>query len=504
MPQPPNILLITTDQQHWNTLGAINPRIHTPALDRLAAEGSRFTRAYCNNPVCSPSRSTMLTGLYPSQHGCWSIGVKLPEDVPTISGILSEQGYATSLIGKAHFHPTESAPGQESIERHPILRDLDFWRRFHGPWYGFQHVELSRAHAGEHLVGAHYALWMEEKGLKNWRDYFDAWPADGKAYRRHHHWDLPEEFHYSTWTAERTIAAIDGGVQDDEPFFVWASFHDPHPPYLVPAPWDSLYDPAEMEPGKLAPGEMDQLAEHFHKTQEDHPDYSDYHETPYHTHGFNSHRVEEARSRKDMAVYYGMISFVDQQVGRILDRLDGLGITNNTIVVFTTDHGHFTGQHGLWHKGPFHYEDLLRLPFLVRQPGTVARGAVSASLQSLVDLAPTFLTAAGLEPPGMMQGVSQWDVWQGRRHSARSSVIVENRDQPTRVHLRTYIEDRYKLTIYRDRPEGELFDLQDDPGELFNRWNDPAWATIRCGMFQRFLNAELCREPMRFPRIAGA
>jgi arylsulfatase A-like enzyme len=128
-----NVLLITSDQQHWDTLGATNPRIRTPALDRLASEGTRFERAYCNNPVCSPSRATIITGLYPSWHGCWTIGVKLAEDVPTVGDIFRDHGYATALIGKAHFQPLASRPEQESLECQPILRDLNFWRGFHGP-----------------------------------------------------------------------------------------------------------------------------------------------------------------------------------------------------------------------------------------------------------------------------------------------------------------------------------------------------------------------------------
>src|SRR5689334_3736817 len=126
MNTPLNILLITSDQQHHSTLGCINPRIQTPHLDRLAREGIRFDRAYCNNPLCSPSRSTIITGLYPSQHHCWTIGVKLPEDVPTVGSLLSRAGYQSSLIGKAHFQPLACTGDQTSLECQPTLRDLDF------------------------------------------------------------------------------------------------------------------------------------------------------------------------------------------------------------------------------------------------------------------------------------------------------------------------------------------------------------------------------------------
>ncbi len=501
-----NLLLITSDQQHWNTLGAINPKISTPHLDRLCREGTRFSRAYCNSPVCSPSRATLITGQYPAWHGCWTIGVKLPEDVPTIGDTLTAAGYDTTLIGKAHFQPLASDPehGQQSLECQPTLRDLEFWRHFHGPWYGFNHVEVSRNHADESHAGQHYALWLEEHGLTNWRDYFQPWPPDPDAPRRLHRWELPQELHYTTWTAERSMAALERSAAEQQPFFLWASFHDPHPPYLVSEPWDSIYDPAEMEPGTLLPGEFDRMPPHFALTQEANPDFTPWRETPWANHGFHSHRIADAALRKNMAVYFGMISFMDAQIGRILEKLDALGLADNTLVVFATDHGHLLGQHGLIAKGAFHYEDLLRLPCIVRWPGVVPAGAHSASLQSLVDLAPTFLSACGLSVPGAMQGVNQLPVWKGETASARDMVVTEFRHQPTAVHLRSYIDARYKLTVYRDRDYGELFDLENDPGERFNLWNDPQHAALREEMLQKGLNAEIVREPMRLPRIAHA
>jgi uncharacterized sulfatase len=184
--------------------------------------------------------------------------------------------------------------------------------------------------------------------------------------------------------------------------------------------------------------------------------------------------------------------------------LDELGIAKNTIVVFSTDHGHLMGQHGLTAKGAFPYEDLIRVPFIVRWPGKTPAGQNSNALQSLVDLAPTFLKAAHGEIPGWMQGVNQGAVWQGDEKAARDSAFCEFRHQPTKVHLRTYVEERYKMTLYRDQTYGELFDLQDDPSEMHNRWDDPNFAEIKCALMRRCLNAELQREPMRYPRIAGA
>ncbi len=500
----PNILLITSDQQHWSTLGAINPSIRTPALDRLCAEGTRFSRAYCPNPVCSPSRSSIITGQYPSVHGCWTIGVKLAESVPTVGASLSAAGYATSLIGKAHFQPLASRPGSESLECQPTLRDLDFWRSFHGPWYGFDHIEVARNHADEAHAGQHYAIWMEEHGLPDWRDYFQDPPGQPRRHAvRRHAWDLPEQFHYTHWTGERTVAAIDRAVAAERPFFCWASFHDPHPPYLVSEPWASMYDPADMVPGTLTPGEHDANPPHFGLTQQSKPDFSPWRETPYGNHGFHSHLHDPAALRRDMAVYYGMISFMDHEIERILGRLDHHGITGDTLVVFTTDHGHFLGQHGLTAKGAFHYEDLIRLPFLVRFPGRVPAGVESSAMQSLVDLAPTFLASAGLPVPGRMQGLDQFPTWSGGP-AVRRRTVVENRHQPTAVHLRTYVDDRYKLTVYRGHDYGELFDLREDPGEVRNRWADPAYAGVRAELCMAALQEEIAREPMAMPRIAGA
>ncbi len=501
MADRPNILLITSDQQHYSTLGSVNPTIRTPHLDRLAAEGARFDRAYCNNPVCSPSRSTMATGLYPAWHHCWTIGVKLPEDVPTVGDVFQRNGYSTALIGKAHFQPLASRPGSESLECQPTLRDLDFWRGFHGPWYGFEHVEVLRNHADESHVGQHYALWMEEKGLANWRDYFWKWPENQP--RREHHWDLPEEFHYTNFVTERAIASIEASVAAEKPFFLWTSYPDPHPPYLVSEPWASMYDPDDMKPGILRPGEMELLPPHFRKTQEERPDFA-YFQEEFGCHGAHSHLHSEEKLRKNMAIYYGMVSFMDDGIGRILDSLDRLGVAENTLVVFTTDHGHFLGQHGLIAKGPFHFEDMLRIPFVVRCPGQVEAGRVSDALQCQVDLPTTFLAASGIDVPGGMQGVDQLAVWRGETESAREWILCENRHQPSAVHLRTLVTDRYKITVYRQYEYGELFDLYEDPYERKNLWDSPEHQLLKSELLLRFLQAEMEREPTRMPRIAGA
>ncbi|TCP22343.1 putative sulfatase [Scopulibacillus darangshiensis] len=500
----PNILLITTDQQHWNTIGAFNQEIHTPNLDRLVREGTAFDRAYCPNPTCTPSRASIITGKYPSQHGAWSIGTKLSEEEHTIGEDFMREGYKTALIGKAHFQPLQSTEEHRSLEAYPILQNLDFWKAFNDVFYGFEEVELARNHTNEAHVGQHYALWMEEKGCANWRDFFV--PPTGNMDRsKRYKWAIPEKYHYNPWIGERTCAKLNKYHENGDNFFLWASFFDPHPPYLVPEPWDEMYDPDGLTVPKYVPGEHKKNPPHFQMTQETNPDFSMYKETPYGNIGFHSHAgVSEQAKRKNMAVYYGMISMVDKYVGKILDRLDELGLTENTIVVFTTDHGHLFGQHGLHDKGGFHYEDLLKLPFVVRFPGIVPAGRVSHAMQSLVDLGPTLLQLAGIRSSHPMAGKDQSGVWKGTEKQVRDHVICEYRNQPTKVHQKTYIDERYKLTVYYNQGYGELFDLCNDPHELCNLWDDEDYKDTKANVMMKYVWAELGKEILPMPRIAGA
>ncbi|MEM1026763.1 MAG: sulfatase-like hydrolase/transferase [Planctomycetota bacterium] len=525
----PNLLLITSDQQHWTTLGVLNPKIQTPNLDRLAAIGTNFTRAYCPNPTCTPTRASIITGMYPSAHGAYTLGTKLPEHIPTLGGHLRGLGYCSTLVGKAHFQPLASTDDCVSIESYPTLRELDFWRTFNKdrtPWYGFDHVELTRNHADEGHAGQHYGIWLEDKGVENWREYFrvgndgvnfsgtdgkQAPPLqDGPGYgwRSDMAWKLPEEHHYTAWTGQRSIAAIESAVSDGVPFFVWSSYHDPHPPYCVPEPWASMYDPADMDIGGFVEGEFDHMPPPHQMTRDANADFGCFNVDGFGNHGYHPHvGVTEEDLKKAQAVYYGMISFMDHWIGQTLDRLEALGVLENTLIVFTSDHGHFLGQHGLVAKGPFHYEDVIRVPFIAAFGDRFAPGRTSASVQSLVDLAPTFLEAAGMEQtPPAMQGVSQLGAWQGEPNAeARDYAIVENHHNDSdAVHLKTLVTDRHKLTVYRGRDWGELFDLHDDPNELDNRFDRVEHAATKAELMGRLVQADLEREPAPQARISGA
>ena len=498
----PNILLITSDQQHWNTLGCLNPEVSTPNLDRLAAGGTLFERAYTVNPTCTPTRASMFTGLYPSQHGAYSLGTKLPEDVLTIGDVLTENDTRSALVGKAHFQPLRGTEEFPSLESYPVMQDLDFWRNFRGPFYGFERVELARNHVDEAHVGQHYAIWMEERGLSNWRDYFQ--PPTGNNPNQQWHWPIPEEFHYNTWIADRTNAFMEEYAEAGESFLMYASFFDPHPPYLVPEPWDTMYDPDSLTMPSLVPGEHENNPPHFRMTQERKPDFSPWRVTGQGLHGFHSHLRDPEQMRKNVAVYYGMVSCMDKYIGAILDKLDELGLADNTLVLFSTDHGHLFGQHGMVAKGAFHYDDLIRVPYIVRYPGRVPAGKRSDALQSLVDLSPSFLSTLGIAAPRAWTGLDQTPVWSGEQERLRDHCIVENRHEPDTIHVKTLVTQRYKLTVYYQREYGELFDLQEDPGEVSNLWNDPGSQALRNELTRELLFAEMGKEPVRMPRVWGA
>lgn len=497
-----NILFITSDQQHWLAMGYDNPEVHTPNLDRLAARGTIFQRAYCPNPTCTPTRASILTGQYPSQHGAYALGTGLDPARPTVNDAFHAGGLRTALVGKAHFQPLAATEKFPSLESYPILQNLDFWKNYRGPFFGFDDFELARNHADEGHVGQHYALWMESKGFTNWRDCFQ--PPGGTHEKQYGRWNIPEEFHYNTWISERTNALLEKYASTKTPFFLWSSYFDPHPPYLVPTPWDTMYDPTKLTLPLAPEGEHDHNPPFHRFAAAASGEPAQFGISGRWIHGLLHHGKPEAQLRQDLALYYGMISCMDHHIGRTLDQLDALGLTEETLIVFTSDHGHFTGQHGLTAKGPFHYEEGIRVPFLVSAPGQVPVGGRSEALQSLVDLAPTFLSAVGLTIPRQMTGLDQWAVWRGEKAGLRDHCLVENTMEPGSAELRTYINDRYKITIYRAFDEGELYDLETDPGEFRNLFHDPKFLSLKAHLLQRFLQAEMARDVRPMPRVSMA
>lgn len=205
-----------------------------------------------------------------------------------------------------------------------------------------------------------------------------------------------------------------------------------------------------------------------------------------------------------MATYYGMISMLDHYIGKILDKLEDLDLLKDTAIIFTTDHGHFLGEHGLVAKAIHHYEDLLRIPCIVAMPGGKNKGTRSQAIQSTVDLAQSFLSIAGIKSPMTMAGIDQSKVWNGELKSARAHAIVENHFQPTKFYAKSYINERYKLTVYMNQTYGELFDLKKDPLEMVNLWDDVNSKELKMNLLLELIHADQAKEPLCMPRIALA
>lgn len=519
----PNILLITSDQQHYMTLGINNPDIKTPNLDRLANMGVSMDRTYCPNPTCTPTRASIITGQYPSGHGAWTLGTKLDEKTLTIGEILSKEGYESTLIGKAHFQPVKETEEYSSIEAHPILSDLEFWKKKKHDFYGFDNIELMRNHTIEWLVGQHYALWLEEKGFKDWRNYFVE-PIGNMNYKECPDptsliiensgdlskldkvpwgpWDIPVEAHYNTWISERTNYYIEKYKNKEKPFFIWSSFPDPHPDYFVPEPYASMYNPEKLNLQFKNNNETSNPI--VEETQKVNPNFEKYKESGFAIHGFHSHLQDEASLRQDAAWYYGMVTFMDEHIGKILDKLEEVNLINDTVVIFTTDHGHYFGQHGLIRKGPFHYEDAIKIPFIASYPNHIKSGSRCQAMNSLVDFTPTILDILGIKKPCTMSGVSQKDVWFGNAPSARDHIICEHHHEENTVNMRTYVNSRYKITVYQGHRFGDLYDLETDPEELNNLWDNPEYLKLKMDMLQNYVDAELDKEKISMPRIANA
>lgn len=524
-PVRPHLLLLTTDQHRADCLGCYgNPVVRTPHLDRLAREGVRFTRCYVQNPLCMPSRATILTGLYIRGHRVWCNGVPLPPDVPTVARTLRTAGYWTVAIGKMHFTPY-GAPAQPGW-----LDTFDTWNEetalaaWDGDYYGFQEVWLTLGHNrpgghyGEWLRRAHpaaLALFGREAALAAPTGAPGSWKSA-----------LPVECHASTWIGEMTVQFLRRHVQErpTQPFFAWVSFPDPHHPWCPPRPYCDLYDPAAVvmpvRRDGYAPGAA--AAELADKP----PFFRDYYFGQMRHEGAgvpNPSAVTEAQTREIIAHTYGMITLVDEVVERILAELERLDLLEETVLCFFSDHGELLGDHGLWCKGPFHYEGLLRVPLIWRLPAALRRqrpavsgprltgayqenaGVVREELVGLVDLAPTLCDLAGLTPIRPFQGLSLVPLLTGQVVPWRQAILTEfHSGYRPDLTLKTIRTDRWKLTYYAGKPYGELYDLERDPHEFTNLFADPAYRAIREDLIRLALDLVVQTEDRWPARLAHA
>jgi arylsulfatase A-like enzyme len=487
MGKRPNILLITSDQQRADCVGFENPHIRTPHVDALARAGARFSACITPNLVCQPSRASILTGLLPLTHGVWDNGVDLDPKVGErgFAGALAGAGYRTGFIGKAHFATKATFAATGSPEcRFSQARYGAGWR---GPYMGFEHVELTvLGHFEnpcplERPLAGHYERWVYSRApeAEVERLYRDALVPNAGAAQTWHS-ALPVAWHSSSWIGDRTVEWLKANAVNG-PFCLWASFPDPHQPFDCPAPWSFQYEPASMPLPKHRARDLERRPWWHKATLEGRPQLAD--AALYNVRAKMSRIPDQSdRQLAEMtANYYGMISLVDHNVGRIVTALDDLGLARDTLVVYTTDHGDMLGNHGMYLKGPWPYEDLLRVALVARGPG-VAAGAVVAEPVSTLDLAATFCEYGGVAQPAALQGRSLRRLLSGAgetRDVAYSEWHVHASRCGVGLQLRTVRTKTHKCTFELGSGAGELYDLANDPGEMDDRFDDPGCAKVR-------------------------
>ena len=504
------ILFITTDQQRYDTVGANGGMLsRTPVLDRLAAEGIRYERCQPTSVVCMPSRASMLTGQYPSTHGAWMNGVALAIDAPSVAENLKDAGYATALIGKAHFEPFMDVFGRFAENS---LASLGV-PTIEQPWFdgrrgvhrGFDHLEF----ATHGVMGPlHYAKWIAAQHpevVKNFYQVVDhdynvnaAGGGDTGAPQVKFN-DVPREWYHTDWVADRTIAWLDT-QSDNQDWFCWMSFPDPHHPWDPPrseigrVPWRDVPLPANY-PTTASQREaiLDDKARHW-RAWYDGRLVSNY-EAPakWVPASLTADQVREVNALNAVEV-----ELIDEAIGRVLRTIDHRGWGDDVDVIFTTDHGEFQGDFGLLFKGPYHVDSLLRLPLIWRPaPSTAATPSVVSAPVSLVSLAATFLQVAGQPTPDWVEGAAlplddadavnrSFDATATEWDSVLFGVDVHVRTVVTKEHLYT----EYRPGTLHDGTEGELYDLDDDPLQRINRFDDPAYASVKVELAERLVAHE--------------
>ena len=427
-----NILLIVTDQQRFDTIAAAgNEWIKTPSLDRLAAEGTRFSSAYSPSPVCVSARCAMHYGQYPLTTGCFENNYGMPEDRPSVADALASAGYRTHAIGKRHFTPDPQAPrGFQTLERQEeIVEDLrqdDY----------LQYLQAN---------GCGYAI--EAHGVR------------GEAYYVPQISSLPPKHHPTQWIGDRTVAWLKTEGTGERPFFLYSSFIHPHPPFSPPTPWHKLYRGPDM-PLPKCPENMEELYLYTNRLQ---------------------NRYKGRDAGRDLrlhqlikAYYWASISFIDYQVGRMLAALEQTGQLDMTLILFVSDHGEFLGDYNCFGKRSF-LDSAARVPMLCRLPGTFQPGAVCDTPVSLIDIMPTALAVAGGSAANM-EGEDLAKIAAGS--SSREVIFGHYQGAHAGIYMAATREWKY-IWSAADRKE-LLFDRIKDPAETRNRAHN-----VACGAAAR-------------------
>lgn len=475
----PNILWICTDQQRWDTLSWFNhPGADTPNLDKLAARGVAFDRAYCQSPICTPSRASFLTGQYPIAHQNHRNGnTGFRDDLKLVPRMFEEAGYHTGLIGKLHL---SRAKGM--VEKRP-------------PKDGYDEFYWSHHPDPDWKEGHDYQDWLAEKGVDA-EAIYNRLRAYGPG--------VSSDVHQTTWALERASDFI--GRNRDRPWFLNMNLFDPHPPFDPPVEYLARFDPAEMAPPIFAPSDLehqkkfagvDQQACVAVDPRRGDPTSELYEAPPLEadTEGRDSPpKVYDARYIR--ACYHAMIAKIDDMVGDLTARLEETGQADNTLILFMSDHGEMLGDHGLIYKGCRFYEGMIRVPMIFSWPGHFKEGLISRALVELVDIPQTLLEAAGLPEPAGVQGKSLCSLLTGKTPPDRHKpyVLCEYFDalsipdgNGTRASM--IFDGRYKMSVYHGLGLGELFDLQEDPDEFNDLWGDSGSAALKADLLALHFDA---------------
>ena len=510
MTRRPNFILFITDQHRADHLGSYgNAIVRTPHIDGIAGRGTRFGRFYVANPVCMPNRASLMTGRMPSLHGVRHNGIALSREDNSFVDVLAAAGYRTALVGKSHLQNFTGAPpvlrfaeaegrtpppaGMREATRHIRAgpgydsENRLLWRddpdhRVAEPFYGFGHTRICTGHGDQ--VGGHYSRWLGERhpDPESLRGPVNAMGDNRYGAPQAWRTRVPEALYPTTYVAEMAEEFLAGHAGDggDDPFFLQVSFPDPHHPFTPPGRYWDMFDPDAIPlPDSFNAGDLPPLRALREALQRG--DAVRTRVEPF--------AVTEREAREIIALTYGMIAMIDDAVGRVLDRLAALGCAEDTVIAFTSDHGDYMGDHGIMLKFMMHYQGLIRVPFIWADPASPGGGDESSSLSGTIDIAPTILGRAGLQPYNGMQGRDLFDP----AAAAPDGVVVE--EDPHREFLqfgathrvRTLVTARWRLTVHDGFDWGELYDLEADPGETANLWHAPEAAGMRAELTEMLL-----------------
>jgi choline-sulfatase len=443
----PNILFVITDQQRWDALGCVGGWLRTPNLDALAERSLRFDRCITNSPVCVPARFCMLTGLYPHNTGVWqNCKHTVPPETPNWFQSIRDAGYRTALFGKTHWHPH----GGDLRDREGLVRA-----------YGFDEVCEATGPRASARCRSHMTDAWEQAGL--WQayrdDYDDRFSNDPQVVRPS---PLPAELYYDGWVGEQARQYLDG-YDRDQPWFCYVGFPGPHEPWDTPEPWAGLHDPAAMPQARPFPEDVGERPRGVLDTAR----------------GTPQHRlVDPERASRLRADYADNIALIDDQVGRLMRTIEERGELDNTVVLFTSDHGEMNGDADLVYKFNF-LDGAVRVPLLLHVP-SAATGVVDQPVE-LNDVGPTLAELAGATLNHEQFAVSLAPLTRDPATTIRLDALSEISGELMLVNA------RWKLAVNDEAQPYLLFDLRADPGETTNLAGDPGHADVADALRLRLL-----------------